>query len=888
MRIPRSHFARYAGSTKRTMPTLQGRSPAASNTLILVFFFLTGLTGLAYELVWIRLLILAFGSTQFAVTTVLVTFMAGLALGSVIFGRLIDRFENPLRVYAIIEILLGVYCILSPAVFQLVRKIYLYLPTGHEAVTAGFEPSQFALSFLALIIPTTLMGGTLPALVKYLASSSDRVGFHTAVPYSINTLGAVTGCLATGLFSLYVLGVKSTLYTAGVVDIIVGAIIYYTYAGARSGAVRHEAKDAKPSAASTASPALGYVVIGSFALSGFASLSYEVLWTRVFSLVIGSSVYAFTVMLATFLVGIGAGSIIFAPIVDKCKRPLFWFAVLEAVIGIVAIVSVFAYKELPFIFYSMKGAFGEQFWAFLFLQFLLCSAIMIIPTLCMGAIFPLVGRIYTRGLETVARNIGEIYFFNTAGSIFGAFIAGFILIPFIGVQNGVVLTAAINIIICIALLFHSEVRKTASAVASAALVVSFIAVAFALPPWEKIAMTMGLYVNPVVEGKVSDVRQGRIKEELVYYKEGVNAVVTVRTEDGGNVVAYQANGKQEARSTGGEPTAAWAILGHLPLLMHQGTPSEALVIGLGSGITLGAMEHYPLKGFDVVELEPAVVEASTFFKAANNDAINDPRVRLHVTDGRTFLFTGKRKYDVIVSGVSDPWISGVSNLFTYEYFVGLRDKVADDGIVGLWFQNYRITPEELKVGIGTFAKAFPYVSVWFHYTDALDLVVIGSKNPHSLDMDRLASVFTDSANASAKKGLARININNPYDVLDLFLIGNVDLRAYIGEVRLNTDERPILEFTLPKHMYMDPSLGVKTVEEIIGSTADVVPPVKVAEADRVAFYLNLGKTYNRSSFRLDQALKAFEKALELDPGSVEARRYIDVIRAELGHAEKSR
>ncbi|MBI1912895.1 MAG: fused MFS/spermidine synthase [Deltaproteobacteria bacterium] len=856
-----------------------GFDRSGSNYLILSFFFLTGLTGLAYELAWIRLLILAFGSTQFAVTTVLVTFMSGIALGSLIFGRIVDRFKAPLKLYGIIEVLLGIYCIISPLVFYTVKQIYLsfasFEPQG--AHIASFEASQFILSFLALIIPTTLMGGTLPVLVKYLTSSSGKVGYHTAVPYSINTLGAVTGCLLTGFFSMYMLGVKATVYSAGLIDIIIGVIVYYRYG--KTVVKAEETVGAQQAEAVIGNKNLKYLVIGSFALSGFASLTYEVLWTRVFSLVLGSSIYAFTIMLATFLAGIGIGSIIFAPYIDKRKNYITWFAALEAIIGLVSLLSIFIYRELPFIFFNIKEAFATQFWAFLFLQFLLCAAIMIIPTLCMGAIFPLVGKICTRDLKGVGKSIGDIYFFNTAGSIFGAFVGGFFLIPVIGVQNGVVITAGLNILIFIVLLIKSEVKFIAKAVAGSLVVMVFSISVLILPEWEKMLMTLGLYSNQMHEKVLTRMKQGEQTERLLYYKEGINAIVTVR--EGGkafNTVSYQANGKEEARSVDGRPGEAWSILGHVPMLLHSGTPKDALLVGLGSGITLGAMQYYPVERFDVVELEPAVVESARFFSLANNNAVDDPRVKMHVTDGRSFLSVAEKKYDVIVSGVSDPWITGVSNLFTQEYFHALKKRLNDDGVVGLWFQNYRITPNEFRIGINTFASVFPYVSIWFHYTDTLDLVVIGSTKPHGFDLQRLNNRFSDE---KIREGLDRINIKNPYDVLDLYLIGNRDLRSYLGETALNTDEKPILEFTLPKLQYLDPSLGIKTVEELIEATNDVIPPVMVTDAGREAFYVSLGKTYYRSNFRLRQAVVAFQKAVEVNPRNSEAVMYLNNLNREM-------
>ncbi len=858
-----------------------------SSGLILLFFFITGLTGLAYELVWIRLLILAFGSTQFAVTTVLVTFMAGLALGSLVFGRIIDRFSSPLKAYAAIEIALGIYCILSPFIFSAVKGFYLNLSGVPEASThaAGFEATQFLLSFIVLIVPTTLMGGTFPVLVKYLAGRSGRVGFHTAVPYAVNTLGAVAGCLLTGFYALYFIGVKTTVYAAGAVDILVGVavfLIYCTGAKPEQAVVQINEAPVREGQGSRHAPwqarLTNLAVIAAFTLSGFASLVYEVLWTRVLSLVIGSSIYAFTVMLATFLVGIGVGSIAFAPFIDRRKKPLVWFAVLEAIIGITSLLGIFLYKGLPFALFSIKGAFGDNFWLYLFLQFLLASAVMIIPTLCMGAIFPLVGRIYTKGLDSIGRNIGDVYFFNTFGAIFGAFAAGFVIIPLIGVQNGVVITAGLNIVLATAIMAVSSERAPVKGVVSGVFVAAFAVSAIMLPEWEKTLMTLGLYVNPASGKTVKEISERASSGELVYYREGINAVITVRKS--ADSVAYQANGKQEARAVGGRPSAAWALLGHLPLLLHKGAPKDALVVGLGSGITLGAMEGHPVGRFDVIELEPAVVEASAFFSEANGNALADPRVRLHVADGRGFLFSGKKKYDIIVSGVSDPWITGVSNLFTAEYFSEVKDKLNDDGVAAIWFQNYRITHEELKAGLNTIANVFPYVSVWFHYTDSLDLVVIASKTPHALDLERLKKVFTPEG-GRVRDGLLKIGLKDPYDVFAAYLMGNADAREYLKGAALNTDERPYLEFMLPKHMYMDAGVGVKNLEDMLLLVKDPAPPVMMAEAQKEAFYLNLGKSYNRYNFRLHQSLKMFEKALEINPKNREAAAYAKALRKEM-------
>ena len=273
---------------------------------------------------------------------------------------------------------------------------------------------------------------------------------------------------------------------------------------------------------------LTVIVLGVFTVSGFCSLVYEVLWTRVLSLVIGSSVYAFTVMLATFLLGIGLGSILFAPFVDRRKNPLLWFAVFEALIGFASLVSIILYRKLPFIFYGLHETYGERFWLFLIIEFSLCALLMIIPTLSMGAIFPLVGKIMSRATTTVGKSIGDVYFYNTTGAIFGSFVGGFILMPLLGVQKGVILIAGINILLAIILIYATFAPRKKWLVASAPIVALFLIISFSMPSWDKTVMTLGLYSNIFNEREMTGFEAGRSAEEIVYYKEGINAIVTVR------------------------------------------------------------------------------------------------------------------------------------------------------------------------------------------------------------------------------------------------------------------------------------------------------------------------------------------------------------------------
>jgi spermidine synthase len=352
-------------------------------------------------------------------------------------------------------------------------------------------------------------------------------------------------------------------------------------------------------------PATRRIVIAVFAVSGFAALAYEVLWTRIFSLIIGSSIYAFTIMLATFLFGIGVGSIVFAPFIDRRKKPLLWFAILELIIGIAALLAVPLYKRLPFLFLGLHESLSQHFWLFLAAQFLLCAAVMVIPTLCMGAIFPTVSRIYTRGLDSIGQKIGNIYFFNTAGAIAGAFVGGFIMIPTIGVQPAILLTAAISTALGLLLLLISPVKRVKRFVSAGIIAIFFTAFLYNTPSWSMMVMTMGAYVNPIEKRALEALQETGAYGELLFYREGINAIITVRREADGRTISYQSNGKYEARSVDSKPGKAWSLLGHLPMLFSDDA-ERALLVGIGSGITLGSMEQYPLREIDVVEIEPVL------------------------------------------------------------------------------------------------------------------------------------------------------------------------------------------------------------------------------------------------------------------------------------------
>ncbi|MEK6591016.1 MAG: fused MFS/spermidine synthase, partial [Nitrospinota bacterium] len=444
--------------------------------LILLIFFLSGVSGLVYEIVWTRLLSHVFGVSFFAVSTVLTVFMAGLGIGGYIFGRLIDNRGDPLKVYALLEILTGLYAISLPYLIKSSEWLYIII---YSMIGGGFiflSIERFILSFFILIFPTIMMGGTLPVISRFLIRSEDRVGIDSGIIYSLNTFGAVVGCAVTGFYLIESIGINNSLYSAAFLNFFAGAGAYIIArkSGDRGthpmdGSQETEFKT-QDSRLKTPHPELSIphsFVLIAFGFSGMAALSYEVLWTRLLILILDNTIYAFSIILFTFLLGIAGGSFIFAKIQGEREGGLnrekivTIFALFQILIGLMGFISLllFAHHNIIsswlniFISWSLQSLGIGYWWKRLFATFLMAFLIMIIPTLFMGASFPAISTIYLSDVKKVGKGIGKIYLINTIGAIIGSFSAGFILLPLMGIQKSIIVTGAIPLILGIALIF---------------------------------------------------------------------------------------------------------------------------------------------------------------------------------------------------------------------------------------------------------------------------------------------------------------------------------------------------------------------------------------------------------------------------------------------------
>ncbi|UCC83743.1 MAG: fused MFS/spermidine synthase, partial [Gemmatimonadota bacterium] len=421
---------------------------------ILALFFLSGACGLVYEVVWMRMLTLIFGATAFATSTILASFFAGLALGSFYFGRVIDKGRNPLLVYALLEAGIGVSAFLMPLLFSGLTAVYVGISQLYDISYYQISLLRFALAFSVMLVPATLMGGTLPVMVKFFARRRERLAWNVGHLYSMNTFGAVVGTLSAGFVLILMLGVRESAYVAGVVNLLIaGTVLALTWRlGIRqeaSGDVPKSVEEPVESGGEAFSSKLALLALWAVGISGFCALALEVFWTRALVFFLDNSTHAFTTILTAFLLGIAIGSFIIARFIDTRKKLLAWLGILEVLIGLFAILAIPILSNLTPVFQSMAGSSVDSMlqWKWIGMRFAKTLAVMLVPCVLMGMTFPLVSKIYTRNVRAVGRALGDVYSVNTIGGVLGSVAAGFVLIPSLGVQNGIMLIAGINVII---------------------------------------------------------------------------------------------------------------------------------------------------------------------------------------------------------------------------------------------------------------------------------------------------------------------------------------------------------------------------------------------------------------------------------------------------------
>jgi spermidine synthase len=800
-------------SSNSATTKLAAQTPSVA-LLITSCFFLSGLAGLIYEVVWARQLSLFLGITSYAHTAVITAYMAGLAAGSFYFGRRADKINQPLRLYAWLEIGVGLYAAMTPWLFDLLQLGYVSISDiSHIGDMSGYL-TRFIIALFALLIPTFLMGGTLPLLVRGFITELPDLGKITGGLYGINTLGAVLGTLLAGYLLIPMTGITATIFVGVIINLAVAVIVLTVLKKHHHSIDIHEPEsvtvmqtfstvEVAQAIPDEVMPArLRYVVIIGFAMAGFAALLTQLAWIRALILVVGGSVYAFTITLASFLVGIGLGSLLFNRFLAHPKswvasswigKPMTLAALLAFLISLALFLGLPIIGKLPQWFFNGYAiGLENHFGLYQLFIFSLCFSVMIIPTLCMGALFPLIATILTKNFTHAGRGVGTAYAVNTIGSILGASLGGLFILPWLGIHNTIQLSAGLYFLVALVFWFSpntsvSQIQRYAISLTATLIV---IATAWLLPPWNKALMVSGVFYsahNAATTLSHISLEQLISPNKLLYYREGLDGIVAVRGF--GTSRSLVINGKPDASNKADLSTQV--LLAQLPMAMDR-TIENALVIGLGSGITAGSLAtSESLKQLTILEISEEVVEASEFFSAENYNVLRDPRTRLVTADARNYLMAAPDRYDVIISEPSNPWISGISNLFTDEFIKLAKSRLNDGGLFTQWFHTYSMSNSDLKSMLKTLDENFRYVSVWKLVTG--DLAIIGSDQPHALslqyDIDWRA------------KELERADITRTSDLIKLYISGGDTLSRYVGNAEINSDNNPVIEFNSPRNMY---------------------------------------------------------------------------------------
>jgi spermidine synthase len=753
--------------------------------VLAILFFLSGTSALIYQVLWLRLLGLVFGVTVYAASTVWAVFMAGLAVGSVIGGRAADRVRRPLVWLGVAEALIGVTALATPFALDLLQGAYAAVHPSLNSSAVTLTAVRLAMSFAVLIVPSALMGATLPLVVKSSLRESEGLGGRVGVLYATNTAGAIAGSLCAGLILIPRAGIQSSFLIAAGLNAVVAiaAVVLGRHLPESEIAPLPSIEVGTRPAGKVALDTEQTLLLVIFTVSGFVSLALEVLWFRVVTLFVRPTVYGYAMMLAAVLGGIAAGSYLVAPWLRR-RPERDWLLALGLLEGGIAIASVLSFGVLPRIPGLIATAGPAVAWLIGdYLAYLtLVSFAVIMPTMLLfGAAFPIGLHAWARPTpgrsSDVASRVGLFYSLNVAGAIVGSLGTGFVLIPVLGSLRTLSLLAALSLLSAFALLAAAPARKVVRGASAVVMCGVFAWAARGTPdPFD------------------AYLAQRHADHRVVWQREGIQATVSVH-EDRRKSYTLHVSGNHQA----GGASFVHHRIGNLPMVVHPDA-RDALVIGLGGGATAGALSQHTGVAVDVVELSPEVAQAAArFFRPINFDVLRKPHVRLKIDDGRNYLMLTDKRYDVITADVILPIHAGSGNLYSAEYFRLVRRALKPGGIAVQWVAG---TEAEYKTIMRTFLSVFPETTLWGDGS-----LMFGSIEPLRLrkaDFDWKVQV------PQRREMMAQLGIKTFEDLLGLYVAGPAEMRAFLGDGPVLTDDRPLVEYflSLPRGRQVDLT-GVK-------------------------------------------------------------------------------
>jgi spermidine synthase len=742
----------------------------------LLFLFVgSGCAALIYEVVWFQLLQLVIGSSAISLGVLLGTFMGGMCLGSYLLPRYIDARHHPLRVYALLELGIGLMGLILLFGMPLVSVIYTNIAGGNVIVRA-------VVAAICLLPPTVMMGATLPAVARWVETTPQGVawlGFF----YGGNIAGAVLGSLAAGFYLLRVHDMAIATYAAVALNVLVGVLgLWFARTTPHTPVnVTATAADRAPGARTV------YIAI---ALSGFTALSAQVLWTRLLSLLFGATVYTFSLILAVFLTGLGIGSSLGASISRSNINPrvaLGWCQMLLC--GALAWAGYMLTRSLPY--WPINPSISSDPWFNFQLDMVRALWVVLPGAILWGASFPLaLAAVAGRGQDP-GRLVGGVYAANTVGAIVGSLASGLLLVVWVGTQHAEQVLIVVSAIAALMLLAPVAAGESSKGklqwVATVLLVLATGAaglLARSVPDVPGLLVAYGRYAATWVD-----------QSKIIYVGEGLNAFVAVSQLASG-VRNYHNAGKVQASS---EPQdmRLQRMLGHITHLVPQ-APKKVLVIGFGAGATAGAVSIGPdVERMTIAEIEPLVPKSvSEYFGEHNYNVAKNPKVTIHIDDARHYLLTTDEKFDAITSDPLDPWVKGAATLYTKEFFDLVKKHLNPGGVVTLFVQLYESNTAAVKSEIGTFFDSFPNAVIWGNTNNGqgYDLVVMGQVEPIKINLDEMEAKLQSPKYAQVAQSLREIGFNSAVELFSTYAGQNADLAPWLRDAAINRDRNLRLQY----------------------------------------------------------------------------------------------
>ncbi len=760
------------------MPSISKHKP-----VYLLVIFMAGLTGLVYQILWIREFTLLFGVHIYSLSTVVATFMGGLAFGSYLFGKIADRYPTKCGlIFFLIQALLGVFAMVFGVLLGWLSDLFVFSSRTFDLSIHAVNFIRPLFAAILLLFPTTLMGGVIPLASRLFVSNTGETGKKVSMIYFVNNAGAVVGSLMAGFVLVAAFGMQTTFRIAAMINFVIGVIgLIFYFTG------RNRKVDPVPSATDFAasdrtipvSVRQMKIALWVFGIEGFTTLAYQVLWTRLMiSFSFEKTIYFTTIIITSFILGLALGGLFFYYIESRIRNLFRFLGTIEVLAGLSSLALFILFNRMaPAMVASRPELSG--WWALAFREYAFVMALLLIPTFFTGMTFPLITKMYTRKLSHVGSRVGIAGMLDTAGAIAGSLLAAFVMLPLLGIYMSFMLVVVINIIIGL-VVYHQSLRGQYG-----------LMIKMAIP---LVLVVMVMIFPPAAYQRLQD--QFHPDDKIVFRREGVAATVQVNSEPSGHL-ALVINGAKTA-FTNDDDLRVHKMLAYLPHVINRDAES-AYVIGFGMGVTAATLAELSLERIKVADICPELLETAQFFIPYNRDIVSNPKFTFMAEDGRSYLLRTAEKFDLITSNAVHARLN--ANLYTREFYELTAQRLNPGGIMAQWVPTNWLTADEFRALIAAFTDVFDYSRLWFINKE--HVILTGATRPNSIIYSNIEDIYRNSGH---RHDLSGVGISSPQEFAARLLLSHDDLRDFADGPLSNTDDLPIVEFS--RETNLQPNLTI--------------------------------------------------------------------------------